>query len=72
MMALIEEIIGKTVTEINATDIFGAVKITDRAFYECTKLTSISFPETVEEISSYSFCRCTSLQNIDLRAVKKI
>ena len=71
-MALIEEIIGKTVTEIKATDIFGAVKITDRAFYGCTKLTSISFPEMVEEIRANSFTNCTSLQNIDLRTVKKI
>lgn len=72
MMALIEEIIGKTVTEINATDIFGAVKITDRVFWGCTKLASIVLPETVEEIGINSFNGCTSLQNIDLRAVKKI
>lgn len=71
-MALIEEIIGKTVTEIKTTDLFGAVKITDRAFYGCTKLTSISFPEMVEEICGNSFTNCTSLQNIDLRTVKKI
>lgn len=71
-MALIEEIIGKTVVEIKETDIFGAVKITGRVFYRCTKLTSIFFPETVEEIGQHSFYGCTSLQNIDLRAVKKI
>lgn len=71
-MELIEKIIGKTVTEVTAADIFGAIKIASGVFYSCTKLTSISFPETVEEIGKSAFQDCAALQSIDLIAIKKI
>ncbi len=49
-------------------------KIYDRAFEDCTRLTSITFPDDVElqlrpedlEIGAYAFRRCTSLESLDV------
>lgn len=40
--------------------------IPDKAFYECTKLTSIIIPETVTSIGDYAFYRCSGLTNVTI------
>ena len=72
MMNLIEQIIGKTVTKVTADDIYGATQIADGVFYNCTKLTYIEFPETVEKLVHeiyYAFRGCTSLSYVGTSAL---
>ena len=66
-MELIEQIIGKTVTQVSADDIYGATQIGEGVFYNCKKLTSIEFPETVEKIGrgNFPFEGCTALSSVD-------
>ncbi len=40
--------------------------ITDNAFYNCTKLTTVSIPEGVSSIGAYSFYQCSTLKGIDI------
>ncbi|GHU30779.1 hypothetical protein FACS1894166_01050 [Bacilli bacterium] len=42
----------------------GTKVIAGRAFYDCTKLESITFPGSVSSIGSYAFSGCTNLVNI--------
>ena len=42
------------------------------AFNGCTKLTSVSLPNTLRKISAYAFCGCSSLETIDLPKSVKI
>lgn len=34
------------------------------AFYYCTSITSVTFPESVREIGAYAFCGCTSITSM--------
>lgn len=40
--------------------------IGDGAFYECTRITSITFPDSVTSIGEYAFSSCTGLTNITI------
>lgn len=71
-MSLIEQIIGKTVTSVTAEDIRGATKIASGVFYKCDKLTTIEFPDTVEEIGDSAFSGCTTLANVDLSNLPRL
>lgn len=51
----------------------GIKKITEKAFYDCTELESISIPNSVTDIEAYAFCRCQKLKSIVLpKSIKKI
>ena len=39
-------------------------KIGERAFYNCTSLSSVVIPESVTEIGPYAFGKCESLTSI--------
>lgn len=40
--------------------------IGDRAFYDCTPLTSITIPDSIKSIGSYAFRYCNQLTNVDI------
>ena len=48
------------------------VSIETRAFYDCSKITEVSLPDTVNEIGEEAFGYCTSLKRIDISACKRI
>ena len=50
-------------SEINGLPVTG---IRERAFLECSSLTSIVIPDTITSIGEYTFYDCTSLTSIDL------
>ncbi|MBQ5825758.1 MAG: leucine-rich repeat protein, partial [Clostridia bacterium] len=44
----------------------GATKVPDNAFYNCTELTSVALPDSVETIGYRAFSCCTKLESIVL------
>ena len=42
------------------------------AFMNCTRLTTVILPKTIETINFSSFTKCTSLKNINLGSVKTV
>lgn len=42
------------------------------AFMNCTQLTTVILPETIETINFSSFAQCTNLKNINLESVKTV
>ena len=53
-----------TITAFQISDRTGL--ILDKAFYNCTKLQTVSIPDTVTSIGSYAFYNCSVLTGIDL------
>ena len=50
-------------SEINGQIIYG---LSDGCFENCTGITTVILPNTLQEIGSYAFSRCTSLRGIHL------
>lgn len=46
----------------------GTIYIKDEAFINCSKLVSVTIPDTVLEIRSHAFCGCKNLASIELPA----
>ena len=44
----------------------GVTKIDNKAFEDCTSLTSVVIPSSVTEIGEYAFYKCTSLTSIEI------
>ena len=44
----------------------GVTSIGDRAFSECTRLTSVIIPEGVTNIGEYAFSKCAGLKSITI------
>ena len=49
----------------------GVTVIRDRAFNKCLSLNSITIPKSVQDIETYSFFGCTSLETINVAASNK-
>jgi hypothetical protein len=47
-------------------------RIGDFAFYVCTRLTSVTIPNSVTGIGSFAFSSCTSLTNISVTAANSV
>lgn len=59
-------VIDKSVTTLTASDLSGATKIGDYAFYNCNSLTSVTLPNTVTQIKDYAFANCSVLNNFTI------
>ncbi len=51
-----------TITKVIIMD--GITEILEEAFYECKKIESVSFPETLTFIDYFAFANCTSLKSV--------
>jgi hypothetical protein len=54
-------------TSIKVVIEYGITSIGKRAFYGCTKITSIALPEGVTSIGEYAVPNCESLKNIVIK-----
>lgn len=60
------QVVDRTVTEINATDLQGATKIGNYMFSYCSNLVKVVIPDSVTSIGNYAFEQCRALTEIDL------
>ena len=55
---------GKSITSLTIDP--GIVTISDNAFANCTKLVSVSLPDTLQAIGASAFLSCTALSSISV------
>lgn len=60
------QIISRTVTELTADDLKGLTSVGDLAFSGCSRLTSITIPNSVTSIGNSVFSECSSLTNVTI------
>lgn len=60
----IAQLVDGTITEITAEDLKGITSIRDYAFYHCSKLTSITIPDSVTSIGNYALYECSGLTSV--------
>ena len=60
------QVVDNTITIITADDLAGATKVRSCAFQDCTKLTSITLPDSVTRIVNNAFYNCRALTSITL------
>ena len=53
-------------TSLETVILMGPTKIGEYAFYQCTKLKSVSVPEGSLEIGNYAFYKCSALTSFDM------
>ena len=61
---LFQKVVSGEITELKAEDFGNITAIRDYAFYGCSKLTNVEFPETLQTIGSNAFYKCNSLNNV--------
>ncbi len=49
---------------------YRVTSLADRAFFKCTKLTSVTLPSSVTQIGSRAFYKCTSLRSLTIKTMK--
>lgn len=64
--AKLGQVVDGTITELTASDLAGATKITPFKFYYCSSLESIIIPDGVISIGTSAFEKCTSLTNVEI------
>ena len=61
-------LVDDSLTEVTAEMLDGITKIRSYAFYYCTRLSSITIPNSVTRISSNAFGYCTSLTSVTVES----
>ena len=56
----------KTITEVTADDLAGVTSLGNYCFYDCSKLASITIPESVTSLGNYCFSSCSILASITI------
>ena len=56
--------VGSSIKKVEIAD--GVINVGDYAFYDCTRLTSITIPDSVKTIGDYAFNECTRLTSITI------
>lgn len=64
--SLLAQMVDESITEISASDLASAIKIRDRAFEDCSSLTSITIPDSVTSIRGRAFSGCNNLRSITI------
>lgn len=68
----LKSIIERTVTEITADDLAGAIWLGSSAFRQCEKLRKVTLPDTVDSLGDNCFCECKALEEIDLNKITNV
>ncbi len=63
---IISDLCFRNCPELQSVIIEGATEIGERAFQSCSKLSSVSLPETLEYIFGNAFSKCSSLTSVKL------
>ena len=63
-LSRLASLVFKSITEVTENDLDGLTSIGDYAFYNCTKLASITIPNSVSRIGNQAFAYCTALESI--------
>lgn len=63
------QLINGTITEINAQDLEGSIKVNDYAFYNQSYLGEVNLPISVERIGNNAFNGCSSLRFINTEKI---
>ena len=61
---IFQQLIGGTLTEVKADDLYGLTEIRSYAFYNCPNLQRVELPYTVESIGDFAFYGCSSLREV--------
>lgn len=62
-LSRIASLVYKSITEVTDAELDGLPSIGDYAFYNCTKLASITIPNSVSRIGNQAFAYCTALES---------
>ena len=62
-------VLNKQILEITANDLFEVTSIGESAFYNCSRLTSITIPDSVTSIGENAFYNCSRLTDIYLNSI---
>lgn len=60
--------VSRNLTNVSEEMLDGITKIRDRAFRDCSSLTSIEIPDSVTSIGKYAFYNCSSLESVTVLA----
>lgn len=64
--SLFKGLVDRSITEVKAEDLDGVTYIRDNLFQSCSKLNSVSLPNSITSIGRYAFSQCGSLTTISL------
>ena len=66
-MSKFTELVQRNISDINQVSLYGATSIGNYAFYGCSRLNSITIPNSVTSIGYGAFENCPSLTSMTIR-----